>query len=107
MITRLDIAKELAAKENISIQNAYTLIDTFIGVIAKSLEKDNVQLSGLGTFKRVTREAREGRNPRTGEVILIPRRTVVRFTPSKELLSPNGGPTKGKTRKNNGHRQEQ
>ena len=90
MITRLDIAKEVAAKESISIQNAYSLIGVVVDVIAESLEKDNVQLPGLGTFKRTTLQAREGRNPRTGELIQIPKRTVVRFKASKGLASSNG-----------------
>jgi nucleoid DNA-binding protein len=103
MITRLDIAKEVAVKESISIQNAYSLIGTVVDVIAESLGKDNVQLSGLGTFKRVILQPREGRNPRTGESIQIPKRTVVRFKPAKGLASSNGKKTsKGNTRKNNG-----
>ncbi len=106
MITRLDIAKEVAAKESISIQNAYSLIGTLVDVIVESLEKDHVQLSGLGTFKRVNLQPREGRNPRTGETIQIPKRTVVRFKPAKGLASSNGKKTvRGNTRKNNGRQQ--
>jgi len=107
MITKLDIAREVAEKEDISIQNVYSLIDTVIDVIAVGLEKDNVQLPGLGTFKRKTLQAREGRNPRTGEPIHIPERIVVRFKASKGLASSNGRrKASGKKSRKNGERQQ-
>ncbi|HOV88136.1 MAG TPA: HU family DNA-binding protein [Syntrophobacteraceae bacterium] len=86
MLSRLEIARTVAEREKITIQDAYSIIGTTIDVIAESLEKDNVQLTGLGTFKKVTLPAREGRNPKTGETIQIPERAVVRFKPSKRLL---------------------
>ena len=44
-----------------------------------------VNITGFGIFKVADRKAREGRNPRTGEVIQIKASKKVRFTPSKVL----------------------
>jgi len=57
--------------------------------------KGEFVLPGLGVLRVVTRKARMGRNPRTGEPIHIPRRKAVRFRPYKglrELLNPGSAP---------------
>ncbi|MDY5969412.1 MAG: HU family DNA-binding protein [Bacteroidales bacterium] len=48
-------------------------------------KKDPITLIGFGTFSTVKREARTGRNPRTGEKIKIAAKKVVKFKPSKNL----------------------
>ncbi len=87
MAGRMDIARAVAEKENISIQNANAIIGTTIEVIGKFIKKEDVHLVGLGSWKRAVRKARQGRNPRTGEAINIPEKIVVRFKASK-ILSP-------------------
>lgn len=49
-------------------------------------DKGEVVLPGFGRLKNQTRPARQGRNPRTGEVIQVPEKTVTKFTrfPSSE-----------------------
>jgi len=42
-----------------------------------------IQLSGFGSFKKVERPARTGRNPLTGKAIKIPKKNAVKFTPAK------------------------
>ena len=42
-------------------------------------------LVGFGTFMKVRRKARKGRNPQTGEVIKIKAANVVKFKPGKKL----------------------
>lgn len=44
-----------------------------------------VSITGFGTLKVVTTKARKGRNPQTGEAILVPARTKVRFAPGQNL----------------------
>jgi DNA-binding protein HU-beta len=58
------------------------LIDKIAGTIAAEGEAD---VRGLGTFKRERTEAREGRNPRTGERIQIAASFKVKFKPAKAL----------------------
>ena len=45
--------------------------------------KGRVQLVGFGTFRRVARSERMGRNPKTLEPAVIPASKTVRFTPSE------------------------
>jgi DNA-binding protein HU-beta len=53
----------------------------------KRLKKKDgkVTLVGFGTFMKVRRKARKGRNPQTGEVIKIKAANVVKFKPGKKL----------------------
>ncbi len=52
----------------------------------KSPETDHkIQIPGFGSFKVEKREAREGRNPRTGETMQIPAKHVIKFKPSSAL----------------------
>jgi DNA-binding protein HU-beta len=44
-----------------------------------------VRWSGLGSFRILRREARRGRNPRTGRELQIPAKKVIRFKPTKTL----------------------
>jgi nucleoid DNA-binding protein len=46
---------------------------------------DSVSLVGFGTFSANQRDARTGRNPRTGETIQIAAKTVAKFKPGKKL----------------------
>ena len=46
-----------------------------------------VRLTRFGTFGSKKRSARSGRNPKTGEKITIPAKTIPTFKPSKEFLS--------------------
>jgi DNA-binding protein HU-beta len=48
-------------------------------------KKGGVQLIGFGTFKTVTRKARNGRNPKTGETIRIKASKTVKFSPGSEF----------------------
>ena len=44
---------------------------------------ERVILRGFGTFKEVTKKARKAKNPKTGEIVDVPERTVIHFKPSK------------------------
>ena len=51
--------------------------------LAMLVEREGkIRFDAIGTFERYVRQGRKGRNPATGEVIEIPARTVVRFSPS-------------------------
>jgi nucleoid DNA-binding protein len=88
MATRIDVAKAVAERQKISIQDANSIIGSTIEVIGELVKEDDLHLVGLGGFRRVTLPARQGRNPKTGESISIPEKVVVRFKPSKSLNPP-------------------
>jgi DNA-binding protein HU-beta len=54
------------------------VLDIIIREVAKG---GKVAITGFGTFQKVAREARTGRNPRTGETVRIRKTTVPRFRP--------------------------
>jgi len=78
---------EAVAKDvGISKALAGRALDSTIGMITKSLSRgDRIALVGFGSFSVSTRQARSGRNPRTGETIAIPATKVARFKPGDKL----------------------
>ena len=60
-------------------------LEAVLDAISKGVKKAPVQLIGFGTFKTVTRKARTGRNPKTGEAMKIKASKTVRFSPSSSL----------------------
>ena len=62
------------------------MIDAFFDLISDDLvDGSDVKISGFGNFQIRTKAARPGRNPRTGEAILIQARRVVTFHASHKL----------------------
>lgn len=60
------------------------VIDSLLSTVTKACAKgEDVRFIGFGTFSRVKREAKEGRNPATGEKMTIPARNVPKFTPGR------------------------
>ena len=83
---RSDLANKLAAKMNISKQEADRILLSFIDGIMTNLEKDGrVVIQGFGSFHLREYQARIGKKPVTGEPIQIPARKKPVFHASKEL----------------------
>jgi len=62
------------------------IISTFFGEISQRLADDGrVELRGFGAFSTRAREARTGRNPRTGETVDVTAKRVPYFKPGKEM----------------------
>ncbi|KAF8060516.1 hup2 [Scenedesmus sp. PABB004] len=68
------LAKRLAEERpNLSVKEATDIIDALLDDIMLSVAEGNaVTIPGFGSFKKRTRAARKGRNPKTGEEISIP-----------------------------------
>lgn len=62
------------------------VVDVFFDEIAGRLaDGGRVELRGFGAFSTREREARKGRNPRTGESVEVPGKRVPYFKPGKEM----------------------
>lgn len=62
------------------------VVDVFFDEIAQRLaEGGRVELRGFGAFSTREREARTGRNPRTGESVAVPAKRVPYFKAGKEI----------------------
>jgi DNA-binding protein HU-beta len=65
---------------------ATAAMESLMEHIGRSLENgEMVSIGGFGTFKVVERQARTGRNPKTGETLSIPARRTVKFIPAKAM----------------------
>ena len=85
-MNKTQLIEAVAAKANLKKKDAEAAVNAVTAAIAEALKAgDKVQLVGFGTFEVKTREAREGRNPRTGEKITIAASKHPAFTAGKAL----------------------
>jgi len=85
-VNKSELITSMAEKSKLTKKDAEAALKAFIETVEETLEKgDKVQLIGFGTFETRERAAREGRNPRTKEVINIPASTVPVFKAGKEF----------------------
>ena len=87
-MSRLEIIKKLKAKyPNLNKTQLEKIIDTFFESIVDMLEKKKtIELRGFGTFfVKEIKEKYSARNPKTGELIYVPKKNKVRFRASKKF----------------------
>jgi DNA-binding protein HU-beta len=85
-MTREEIITQIAKDADSTKVAARAALDSFLSCVTKTLKKGGrVSLVGFGTFSVTKRNARTGRNPRTGEAIQIKARKVAKFKAGKEL----------------------
>jgi DNA-binding protein HU-beta len=86
VVTLKHIAAQIAEAHDIPTNRAVTMLNDTVNLLSKHLVKgDKVRILGLGIFQVKRREARMGRNPRTGEAVKIKASKKVTFRASKEL----------------------
>ena len=88
-MTKAELVEQAAKDAKISKVAAAAALNSFMEGVTKALKKKNgkVTLVGFGTFSKVRRKARKGRNPQTGEPIKIKASNAVKFSPGKKLKS--------------------
>ena len=85
-MNKTELVAALAEKTELSKKDAEKALKAFTDVVAEELKKgEKVQLVGFGTFEVAEREAREGRNPRTGETMTIAASKSPKFKAGKAL----------------------
>lgn len=87
IMTKAELVENMAKDAGITKVAAAAALDSFTANVTKALKKKDgkVTLVGFGTFQKVRRKARKGRNPQTGEAIKIKAANVVKFRPGKKL----------------------
>jgi DNA-binding protein HU-beta len=79
-----ELVNKIAEKANVTKKDADMILTAILEVILDAVaEGDKVTLVGFGTFEARDRQAREGRNPSTGEPIQIPATKVPAFSAGK------------------------
>ena len=85
-MNKAELITRMAEKSQLTKKDAETALKAFVESVQEALENgEKVQLVGFGTFETRERAAREGRNPRTKEVISIPASVVPVFKAGKEF----------------------
>jgi len=87
-LTKADLSKHLMEQMQLPKKDADQLVNTFLDAVVEALHRgEGVELRGFGSFRLRDRQARVGRNPRSGQSIQVPPKRVVYFKLGKELRS--------------------
>ena len=86
-MTRSELIERLHnSNPHLTIKDVNVLVDTFFDEICQALaDGRRVELRGFGTWGTKEREARSGRNPRSGQAVDVPAKKVAYFRASKIL----------------------
>lgn len=85
-MTKSELAARVAAQASLSAAAADKAVVAVFSAISDALASgETVTLTGFGTFSTRRREARQGRNPRTGESITIAASNIPAFKAGKTL----------------------
>lgn len=77
--------EEIAKNFNITKKLAKDVVDAVVASMRASLLDGELRITGLGTLKVKEKPARNGRNPKTGEKLVIAAHKAVKFNISKNL----------------------
>jgi integration host factor subunit alpha len=92
-MTKADIIEAVYEKIGFSKKDSAEIVELVFDTIKETLEKgEKIKISGFGNFVVREKKERVGRNPQTGEEILISARRVLTFKPSqvlKNALNPD------------------
>ena len=86
-MTKRDLVEMLAEKcTNLSQKDAETVVNTVFNSMTEALANgERIEIRGFGSFQVKQRNAREGRNPRSGEKVMVATKKVPFFKVGKEL----------------------
>jgi len=87
-MTKADLVEQVAEAigPGITKKDCALVVDGFLNAVKLALTQgENIEIRGFGTFKVRKRKTRMARNPRTGDAVKVPQRSVPVFKPSKHL----------------------
>jgi DNA-binding protein HU-beta len=85
-MNKADLVTRVAKDAEITKRQAEKALDALVGGVQEALLKgDSITLVGFGTFSVMSRSARKGRNPQTGQEIFIPANKTPKFKAGKGL----------------------
>src|SRR5438445_12257797 len=98
-MTKADLVDQIAAMVQLPKNKTDAVITRFLQGIMDALHAgDKVDLRGFGSFRLRHRQAREGRNPRTGDTLQIPAKAIPSFAAGKtfqEMVQTSAAPSDG------------
>lgn len=81
-MTKAEIVDKVSAEAGITKSQADNALGAFTKAVDGLVVGDKLVLRGFGTFRRVTRKEKVGRNPKTGKQLTVPEKDVLRFKES-------------------------
>jgi integration host factor subunit alpha len=92
-MTKADLVELIYERVGFSKKEACEVVELVFAIIKENLRRgEKVKISGFGSFHVNHKRARRGRNPQTGQPIIIDPRRVLSFKPSQVLKqSVNNG----------------
>jgi integration host factor subunit alpha len=82
-MTKADIVEKIAEKCGITKRESIDMVETVFSILKSTLEDGEViKISGFGKFEVKNKHERKGRNPQTGDYIVIEARRILSFKPS-------------------------
>jgi len=85
-MTKADLVEKVAQQADMTKKDAEQLVEIIFESITDTLNRgEKIELRGFGSFRVRERNARKGRNPKTGVSVSIPAKRVAYFKPGKEL----------------------
>jgi len=86
-MNKQELCNSISKQTKLSKAKVMTMLDSTFAAISGSLKKgQEVRLVGFGTWRKVRRRARAGRNPQTGKRLTIPARNVIKFNSAEHLF---------------------
>jgi DNA-binding protein HU-beta len=81
-----ELVDKIAEKSDVTKKEADKVLTAAVDVIMEAVSSgEKVTLVGFGSFERRDRKEREGRNPKTGETMVIPATKVPAFSAGKQF----------------------
>ena len=85
-LTKANIVEAVAKQNGYPKNQSFEMIETLLEIIKRTLESgEDVLVSGFGKFCVKTKHERRGRNPATGEDMMLEPRRIVTFNCSRKL----------------------
>lgn len=85
-MTKADLVEKVTSLGDLTRRDGEIIVDTLFDSVISALKSgDKIEIRGFGSFRTRQRDARTGRNPKTGAKVDVPAKRVPFFKPSKEL----------------------
>ena len=85
-MTKAALVEEVARVADLTKKHSEVIVDTVFRSLIEALNRgEKIELRGFGSFRLRRREPRKGRNPKTGDKVDVPSKSVPYFKPGKEL----------------------
>jgi integration host factor subunit alpha len=85
-ITKKELATNISSKIGLPTSYIILIIDDLIEILKQSIKKKNTNIKNFGTFKKINKSERMGRNPKTKQKYIITARKSISFSSSTNLI---------------------